>query len=317
MMVKSVFIVSMVIITSHSYALTLEDIKADSIIKKIEESYGQVDDSFFEGKISFYNPSLRDMQDFYLEKVVRKKSSELSSDQDSILVYQKELFLGKTLLSRWRSEETSKRTISWLRKISCIVESDHLEQELDEEGESCAVCLEVMKFGESEDKFTQVSCGHFFHEDCLSQNWKSKHPASHKCPKCRHDLDGKLTGYQLRMIFPPPPLPTMPPPPLPFELPRTRIARRVSQLPHNGWSDLDGDGNHRYRAPSSYVVRRVTSLLPVRNPDMSVNYDGEALMENYQMTHRHMRVQLGSIVGRRRRWSMLKAVRSLLRRAAT
>ncbi|KAL6586002.1 hypothetical protein OROMI_002646 [Orobanche minor] len=49
-------------------------------------------------------------------------------------------------------------------------------------GRSCRVCLEGFCFGGAAGK--QVSCGHVFHENCISQ-WLSIHSS---CPLCRRKL---------------------------------------------------------------------------------------------------------------------------------
>ncbi|XWS26783.1 hypothetical protein CRYUN_Cryun26dG0059800 [Craigia yunnanensis] len=51
---------------------------------------------------------------------------------------------------------------------------------------SCSVCME--SFWQSEEAARQVSCGHVYHHNCIT-DWLSN-GNSNSCPLCRHEISG-------------------------------------------------------------------------------------------------------------------------------
>lgn len=71
----------------------------------------------------------------------------------------------------------------------CIMASDLVDLKEDEEGPSCAICMQEYKEG---DELRVLPCRHEFHTQCVDK-WL---PMKKICPLCRHDVtkSGPDTG---------------------------------------------------------------------------------------------------------------------------
>ena len=55
---------------------------------------------------------------------------------------------------------------------------------------TCSICLEEIDFSvEAEKKITQLSCGHMYHQECISEWYFGGVTSVSKCPLCRERMD--------------------------------------------------------------------------------------------------------------------------------
>ena len=66
----------------------------------------------------------------------------------------------------------------------------HQEDNLNGPNISCSICLEEIDFSpEAEKKVKQLSCGHIYHLDCISQWYFGGVASVSNCPLCREKID--------------------------------------------------------------------------------------------------------------------------------
>lgn len=138
---------------------------------------------------------------WYGQRNFRVRNSEYNSNYS----YSSDEELGSTytthqVASNYHLEGTpgSNKETSWEPDTPKLIAETPIDEIVLPSGEdniewakmNCSICLEEIDFSaDAERKATQLSCGHIYHQDCISEWYFGGVTSVSKCPLCRERMD--------------------------------------------------------------------------------------------------------------------------------